>query len=204
MPMNWLVNDAGICLPLDEPPPHSFPEPYRLYRFLTDIEDVLRNTPDEQQQLQLIHPLVRQLLTSSDWIQMEFDPPAAQTGWSVRMLYDEPNFPLTVQMVAWAPGSLSPIHNHAALGVVALISGQEKNTFWRRIEAGKDDIEKDGIEIVGEQVLIPGDILCLTPGAIHQIEVMDDEPTITFNLYGPTNYQQRFEFDPVDGTAQNF
>jgi predicted metal-dependent enzyme (double-stranded beta helix superfamily) len=50
----------------------------------------------------------------------------------IAILYDEPDFPLTVQTVSWLPGQVSPIHNHATWGVVALISGTEKNTLWRR------------------------------------------------------------------------
>jgi predicted metal-dependent enzyme (double-stranded beta helix superfamily) len=42
------------------------------------------------------------------------------------------------------------------------------------------------------------------PDAIHHVEAMGDEPTISFNLYGETNYNQRFEFDSVQGTAKNF
>jgi predicted metal-dependent enzyme (double-stranded beta helix superfamily) len=42
------------------------------------------------------------------------------------------------------------------------------------------------------------------PDAIHSVEAIGDEPTISFNLYGETDYDQRFEFDPVTCTAKNF
>jgi len=42
------------------------------------------------------------------------------------------------------------------------------------------------------------------PDAIHRVEALGDEPAISFNLYGETNYEQRFEFDPVNSTAKNF
>jgi predicted metal-dependent enzyme (double-stranded beta helix superfamily) len=42
------------------------------------------------------------------------------------------------------------------------------------------------------------------PAAIHHVEAIGDEPTLSFNLYGETNYSQRFEFDPGQGTAKNF
>jgi hypothetical protein len=41
-------------------------------------------------------------------------------------LYQEDNFPITIQMVAWLPGNISPIHNHGTWGLVAVVSGQEK------------------------------------------------------------------------------
>jgi len=42
------------------------------------------------------------------------------------------------------------------------------------------------------------------PDAIHQVEALGDDPTISFNLYGVTDYDQRFEFDVERGIARNF
>lgn len=198
---DWLVTDNGDCLGCKVQESETSTGYYRLYRFLTDVEDILETIKDDRQRLEKIRPLVRRLLTSSDWLQGEYREPNPDTGWSVLMLYDEPKFPLTVQTVVWLPGRVSPIHNHAAWGVVALISGEEKNTFWRRT---RDSEGRDRIENRGEQVLVPGDIISFMPDAIHHVEAMGEEPTITFNLYGETDYQQRFEFDPITHTAKNF
>jgi predicted metal-dependent enzyme (double-stranded beta helix superfamily) len=173
--------------------------PYRLYRFLTDLENILDRVKDDQLRLRFICPLVRRLLTSSEWLQMNFLPPDPATGWSVVRLYNEPDFPITIQTVTWAPGSTSPVHNHATWGIVALLSGQEKNTFWRR-----SPTHADRIEPTSDRLLVPGDILCLMPDAIHQVEAMGDEPTISFNLYGETDFAQRFEFDIEQQTSRLF
>ncbi|MEQ8756808.1 MAG: cupin [Coleofasciculus sp. G1-WW12-02] len=198
---DWLVTDNGDCLGCKVQESETSTGYYRLYRFLTDVEDILETIKDDRQRLEKIRPLVRRLLTSSDWLQGEYREPNPDTGWSVLMLYDEPKFPLTVQTVVWLPGRVSPIHNHAAWGVVALISGEEKNTFWRRT---RDSEGRDRIEKGSEQVLVPGDIISFMPDAIHHVEAMGEEPTITFNLYGETDYQQRFEFDSITHTAKNF
>lgn len=199
---NWLVSNDGQCKPLTVVnQPEREADPYRLYRFLTDLENVLNGIPDDQLRLQAICPLVRQLLTSSAWLQIMPLEPDPELGWEVTMLYDEPFFPLTVQMVAWAPGVTSPIHNHASWGLVALLSGQEQNTFWQRSPTAECP---DQIAPAGEHIMTPGDIICFLPDAIHQIEAMGDQPTISFNLYGETNYDQRFEFDVNQHTAKNF
>lgn len=197
---DWLVTAEGTCQPCETVAEFD-DKPYRLYRFLTDIETILETTPDDVARLAAIRPLVRRLLMSSDWLQSEFKEPAPGADWSVLTLYREPNFPLTVQTVVWLPGAVSPIHNHATWGVVALISGQEKNTFWKRSPTAAFP---DRIEPVQDCVLVPGDIISFVPEAIHQVEVMGEEPTITFNLYGVTDYAQRFEFDAVQQTAQKF
>lgn len=199
---DFLVTDDGQChaCHTEENTVDAEP-PYRLYRFLTDVEDVLITTPDECARLAAIRPLVRRLLISSDWLQSEYREPAPGAGWSVLRLYNEPSFPLTVQTVVWLPGQVSPVHNHATWGVVALISGQEKNTLWRRSPTPDHPHQ---IEPTGDHILVPGDIISFTSNAIHNVTVISEEPTITFNLYGKTNYPQRFEFDPVAHTAKTF
>jgi predicted metal-dependent enzyme (double-stranded beta helix superfamily) len=196
---DWLITGDGVCNACETATnTELLPNPYRLYRFLTNLEDILQNITDDQRRLQAIRPLVRHLLNSSEWLQYEYLQPDLETGWSVLMLYDEPDFPLTVQTVAWLSGKVSPIHNHGTWGVVALLSGQEKNTFWKRTGS------HGCIEKVGERILSPGEIISFVPDAIHSVEALGDEPTISFNLYGETNYEQRFEFDPLACTATNF
>ncbi|MDV2992217.1 MAG: 3-mercaptopropionate dioxygenase [Chroococcidiopsis sp. SAG 2025] len=199
---DWLVRNDGQCLACDVgSQTEALSHPYRLYRFLTDLEDILDCVSDNRLRLQAIRPLVRKLLTSSSWLQIPTLAPNLETGWEVLTLYDEPFFPLTVQLVAWAPGMTSPIHNHGCWGLVALLSGEEKNTFWQRSPRPEFP---DRIEPVGKCLLTPGDILCLMPDAIHHVEAIGDKPTISFNLYGETNYNQRFEFEPAQGIAKHF
>jgi predicted metal-dependent enzyme (double-stranded beta helix superfamily) len=201
---DWLATDKGICLPAKADKQDNVAKeirPYWLYRFLTDIEDIIEQETDDRRRLQKICPLVRRLLNSCEWLQINFSPPDPNTGWSVQTLYDEPDFLITIQTVAWAPGTISPIHNHATWGIVALLDGQEKNSFWQRSPTTEFP---DLIKPTGSRLLTPGDILCFLPNAIHQIEAIGQEPTISFNLYGETNYDQRFEFDTTRSSAQIF
>lgn len=196
--MDWLVNTKGEFeqLPVAFDLPAS---PYRLYRFLTDVEDLLAEKKSDRQLIQAICPLVRRLLTSSTWIQLAGLEPDPDLGWAVQTLYDEPDFPLTVQLVSWLPNQVSPIHNHGAWGIVAILSGVEKNYLWQR--AGNRQLP-DQIKCVGDRILEAGDIIGFVPEAIHSIEAL--EPTISFNLYGETKYDQRFEFNLANSTAQLF
>jgi predicted metal-dependent enzyme (double-stranded beta helix superfamily) len=198
---NWLVTDDGQCREFGNAEIAEPAEYYRLYRFLTDLEDLLKVTHDDVARLEAITPLVRTLLISSFWLQMEYDPPNPKTGWSVRFLYQEHEFPITIQMVAWAPGQRSPIHNHGTWGIVALLDGQERNRLWQR---QPDADHPDRLAPSQDLILNPGDIVALTADAIHSVEPLGDEPTISFNLYGVTNFQQRYEFAPDHHTAKRF
>jgi predicted metal-dependent enzyme (double-stranded beta helix superfamily) len=174
---------------------------YRLYRFLTEIEDVLKNVEDESSRLPDIRMLVRRLLVNSYWVNSQFLTPDPQTGISVLLLYDELGFPLTVQTVTFAPGTISNIHNHGTWGVVAVLKGQEKNTIWRHNHQPNYPNE---IVSTGEIQLFPGDIISFTPDAIHQVEAVGNEPTVTFNIYGETDPKERWKFDPVHNVAKKF
>ncbi|BCL36568.1 cupin [Nostoc sp. MS1] len=176
-------------------------ENYRLYRFLTDMEDVLSGVSDESTRLPEIRMLVRRLIVNSYWVRSQYLEPSPTTGTSVVLLYDELGFPLTVQTVTFAPGTRSNIHNHGTWGVVAVLKGQEKNTVWRRT---KTPDSQDKIEPTGEIILSPGDIISLTPDAIHSVQAIGDEPTVTFNIYGETDPKQRFEFNAVTHSVKKF
>jgi predicted metal-dependent enzyme (double-stranded beta helix superfamily) len=176
-------------------------ENYRVYRFLTEVEDVLNDVADETSRLPEIRMLVRRLIVNSYWVRSQYLEACPQTKTSVLLLYDELGFPLTVQTVTFAPGVVSTIHNHGTWGVVAVLKGQEKNTFWQR---NPNPESKEKITQIGELTLFPGDIISFTPDAIHCVEAMGDEPTVTFNIYGETEPKERFEFDIITHTAKNF
>lgn len=174
---------------------------YRLYRFLTEIEDVLKDVEDESIRLPELRMLVRRLIVNSYWVQSQFLQPDPKTGISVLLLYDELGFPLTVQTVVFAPGTTSNIHNHGTWGIVAILKGQEKNTFWRRNPTAE---LPDKIEKVGEIDLYPGDLISFTSETIHQVQAVGEEPTVTFNIYGETDPKARFEFDVINNIAKKF
>ena len=199
---DWLLTGNGECQPCKIVNEWKLlRENYRFYRFLTELEDTLKDTIDEASCLPKIRLLARQFMTNSYWLQTQEPEPCDQRGISVNLLYDELGFPLTVQTVKFMPGSISTIHNHGTWGIIAVLKGQEKNTFWKRIPDPENQYK---IERVGEQILQPGDLISLTPDAIHSVEVVGDEPTFTFNIYGETKSSERFEFDPVAQTAKRF
>ncbi len=174
---------------------------YRLYRFLTEVEDVLNQVEEESIFLPQLRMLVRRLIINSYWVQSQNLEPDSKTGTSVLLLYDELGFPLTVQTVTFAPGTTSNIHNHGTWGIVAILKGQEKNTFWRRNPTAEFP---DKIEKVGELNLQPGDLISFTPETIHQVQSLGNEPTVTFNIYGETDSKERFEFDIINHLAKKF
>ncbi|ADI64518.1 cupin [Trichormus azollae] len=174
---------------------------YRLYRFLTEVEDVLKDVEDQSTHLPELRMLVRRLIINSYWVQSQFLQPDPRSGISVLLLYDELGFPLTVQTVSFAPGTTSTIHNHGTWGIVAILKGQEKNTLWQR----NSTLElPEKLEKVGEIDLNPGDLISFAPETIHHVQAVGEEPTVTFNIYGETDPKERFEFDVINNIAKKF
>lgn len=210
---DWLVTGDGKCITCESVRPWELiRDRYRFYRFLTEIEDVLdrvqteeeyglKRAIDETVYFPELRKLVRQLILNSYWVQTQHLQPDPETGESVLILYDEIGYPLTVQTVTLLPGTVSSIHNHGTWGIVGIIKGKEKNTFWRR--TNHPDFPNQ-IELAGEKIFQAGDIISLMPDAIHSIEAIGDEPTITFNIYGEALMSERFQFDLAKATAKNY
>ena len=172
--------------------------PYRLYRFLTQLDDILLAHSDDASRLAQIRPLVRSFLNESPWMMMQCPAPDPKRGWGVTKLYDEADYPLTIQLVSWNPGMTSPIHNHGAWGLVAILDGQERNRFWQPQEANQPMIQ------ASEAILEPGDLITFMPDAIHQVEALGDDPVLSFNLYGETDFTQRFHYNAETSGTKPF
>ena len=202
---DWLVTDDGNCEP--RPAMRDWDlvrDRYYLHEFLTEIIDLTRAARSEQDEwdfLPQIRMRVRQLITNSYYVQTQYLEPDPKTGIAILTLYDEIGYPLTIQNVTFAPGTFSPIHNHGTWGVVAVLKGQEKHTFWRRVQ---DPDFPHKVRPIGERTLKPGEIISFTPAAIHQIQAVGNEPTVTFHLYGDLQPRSRFEFELETNTVKPF
>ena len=145
--------------------------------------------------------LVRKLILNCYTVKTRLPEPNQKTGVSVIMLYDELGFPMTIQTEMNLSGTTSTIHNHGTWGIVMVLQGKLKNTFWKRDSTAEFP---DRIDRVGERVIESGDIISFTTEAIHSTEAIGEEPTITFNLYGETHGGKRFQFDLEKQTAKHF
>ena len=203
---DWLVKKEGVCLLCKSVREWNLlAEEYRLYRFLTEVEDIIRLAAaegiNEESSLSGLRMLVRKLILNCYTVKTRLPEPNQKTGISVVMLYDELGFPMTIQTEMTLPGTTSPIHNHGTWGIIAVLQGKQKNTFWKRDPHAEFPYK---IDRVGERIFEPGDIISFTTEAIHSIEAVGDEPTITFNLYGETHGSKRFQFDLERQTAKHF
>lgn len=215
-PRNFEVTGDGKCCPMGSLPlsleQFYLRRPYRFYRFLSDLDDLVESVSDDLERIRIAAVLTRRFLTQATWITELCPVPDPDQRVAGKSLYGEPGYPFIVQVVSWLP-QRSPIHNHANWSIVGFLgdetAGYEHNNFWSR----QDNGSKQGhaiIKKVSQQVLKPGDILGFTPDAIHSIVSIPgkkgkkSKPTFTFNIFGETDFSQRYEFDPANNTLKNF
>lgn len=183
---NWLVTDDGQYYAFGHPNVSAPGQYYRLYRFLTDTEDILATFHDDISRLEAITPLVRKLLTSSYWLQTAYQTPDAEKGWATHTLYQEQDFPLTLHMVAWLPGYQDPPHTYNTWGILAIVSGQDHHELWHRPpnpDGAKNPDAKD-TKRPGTLILNPGDVLAFTRHTTHCVRPQGGGPTVALGLYG--------------------
>jgi predicted metal-dependent enzyme (double-stranded beta helix superfamily) len=95
-------------------------------------------------------------------------------GNARQVFYRSPH--LTMLKVCFPEGRRTPPHDHGAWATILLLSGEEKNTLYRR-EDGK-------LRKAGEATLERGAILTMRTDTVHVAECLSDTPAIGLHVYG--------------------
>lgn len=109
------------------------------------------------------------------------------TDYNDITLYRNPRGLYSVRLFVWESFVPYPVHDHGAWGVVAGISGQVKETKYRRVD--NDDSEDENtavLEINREAVLTPGAMTAVLPldRGIHHMEPLNGKTALTLHTYG--------------------
>lgn len=84
---------------------------------------------------------------------------------------------LSMLKVCFPNGRRTPPHNHGTWAAILVLSGKEKNTLYKRDDAGE-------LVKVGEKILERGSILPMPEDVIHVVECLTDEPAVGLHVYG--------------------
>ncbi|MBT6274831.1 MAG: cysteine dioxygenase family protein [Chromatiales bacterium] len=110
-------------------------------------------------------------------------------GNALQAFYRAPD--LSLLKVSFPAGRRTPPHNHGTWAMILVLSGQEKNTLYRRDEDGS-------LRRVSEVVLSRGSILPMRADAVHVAECIGDEPAVGLHVYGANVLgTDRQMWDPV-------
>ena len=97
------------------------------------------------------------------------------TGGNARQVfYRSPT--MTLLKVCFPNGRRTPPHDHGTWAQILLLSGEEKNTLYRR--------ENGGLRKASEMTLTRGTILPMRADTVHVAECLGNVPAIGLHVYG--------------------
>jgi predicted metal-dependent enzyme (double-stranded beta helix superfamily) len=95
-------------------------------------------------------------------------------GNANQVFYRAPD--LTLLKVRFPNGRRTPPHDHGTWAIILLLSGEEKNTLYRR--------EGGTLRRAGEVTLTRGAILPMLAETAHVAECLGDTPAVGLHVYG--------------------
>ncbi len=178
---------------------------YSIAQLAADLKRIRTECDNEHGLLAAVRPLARRAAESSDlWLADRMLQPDREQGFSLFPLSEEEDHSLAVFAFSWMPDRGTPPHDHGTWAVVAGVVGSEWNTFWRR----QDDGTRPGyakLEQSGAKMFLPGEVLAMPTGTIHQVWNQTAAVTVSLHIYGMhINHTGRSQFDPESCTAQPY
>ena len=111
-----------------------------------------------------------------------FPIPAGAVGRAYR-LAEDPDHHFALYASAGSPGRAAPPHNHTTWAVIAGVSGEEHNVFYRRTDdrsaAGEGRLER-----THELTIVRGNACTLMPDDFHTIETRGPRSGLHLHMYG--------------------
>jgi len=175
---------------------------YSIAQLVADLRRIRTEAADEHRLLAAVRPLALRAADSRDlWLEERMFAPDKEQGFSLYPLSEEKDHSLAVFAFSWLPDRGTPPHDHGTWAVVAGVVGPEWNTFWRR----QDDGSRPGhakLTQIGAKMFLPGEVLAMPSGTIHQVRNQTAAVTISLHIYGMhINHTGRSQFDTKNDTA---
>ena len=103
-----------------------------------------------------------------------------ERGYGKELVYLDPEKRFTLLVLRWKPGAVTPVHGHAAWGVVGVHQG-DLNICCFDLNEDATSVSKSK-EVKG----CPGDVACVDPApeGIHTIGNCSDAEAYSIHIYG--------------------
>jgi 3-mercaptopropionate dioxygenase len=171
--------------------------------FVAGVRETIARAGSPEEACELLRPGFAELLADPDWLPAEYQADAPESGmgggigqW---LLYHAGDGSLSLFSLVVPSGSQTPIHDHLAWGLVGLYRGtQDEEVYARR---------DDGLELVEQRALGPGDFYVLIPPRddIHRVRTTSAETSVSIHLLtNDTGCVWRHAYDAESGEARPF
>jgi predicted metal-dependent enzyme (double-stranded beta helix superfamily) len=171
--------------------------------FVAGVRETIARAGSPEEACELLRPGFAELLADPDWLPAEYQADAPESGmgggigqW---LLYHAEDGSLSLFSLVVPSGSQTPIHDHLAWGLVGLYRGTQDEEVYARGD--------DGLELVEQRALRPGDFYVLIPPRddIHRVRTTSAETSVSIHLLtNDTGCVWRHAYDAESGEARPF
>jgi predicted metal-dependent enzyme (double-stranded beta helix superfamily) len=171
--------------------------------FVAGVRAAIDESPSPEDACRAIEPRFEALLRDSEWLPARFQEDAPESGmgggigqW---LLFRARDRSLSLFSLVVPPGSMTPVHDHLAFGLVGLYRGNQDEEFYRP-GGGK-------LELIRRRPLEPGDHYTLLPPRddVHRVRTTSDVTSVSIHLLAnDTGCVLRHTFDEETGEASPF
>jgi predicted metal-dependent enzyme (double-stranded beta helix superfamily) len=171
--------------------------------FVAGVRETIARAGSPDEACELLRPGFEELLADPDWLPAEYQADAPESGmgggigqW---LLYHAEDGSLSLFSLVVPSGSQTPIHDHLAWGLVGLYRGTQDEEVYAR--------GGDGLELVEQRALGPGDFYVLIPPRddIHRVRTTSAETSVSIHLLtNDTGCVWRHAYDAESGEARPF
>jgi predicted metal-dependent enzyme (double-stranded beta helix superfamily) len=170
---------------------------------VADVRARLDEATSAAHACELIEPLFETLLADRTWLPDAYQEPAAESGmgggigqW---LLFRAADRSLSLFSLVVPPGSMTPVHDHLAWGLVGLYRGNQDEEFYRP--------ERGRLELARRRPLSAGDFYTLLPprNDVHRVRTTSDVTSVSIHLLAnDTGCVWRHTYDEETGEARPF
>lgn len=160
---------------------------YSLDEFVSDMESLLQDQPDQEKLFDRGSVLLERLIAHPEAIPADYRVPlgrGTRSNHGSYVLYQGESG-LLVTSVVWGPGDHASPHDHGTWGMIGVMGNALTETRYRRVDDrsvdGYAQLEKDRVGHFST-----GEITLLIPEVdeIHQMDNFTDRPTVEIHVYG--------------------
>ena len=175
----------------------------RVRGFVSDARGHIGAAGSPAEACEALGPLFSDLLADDTWLPVAFQEPALDSGmgggigqW---LLFRAADRSLSLFSLVVPPGSMTPVHDHLAWGLVGLYRGNQDEELYRP--------RSGGLDLVRRRPLERGDFYSLLPpqNDIHRVRTTSEVTSVSIHLLAnDTGCVARHTFDEHTGEARPF
>ena len=171
--------------------------------FIAEIRARIERAGTPEAACKAMEPLFVGLMVDRDWLPEAYqvDAPLSGMGGGIGqwLLFRSADRSLCLFSLVVPPGSMTPVHDHLAWGMIGLYRGNQDEEFYRPT--------RDGLELVRQRPLEPGDLYRLIPPRddVHRVRTTSNVTSVSIHLLASdTGCILRHSYDDVTGEARPF